>query len=847
MDPVELTVKERVLLFLLDYPKEQLLDASEMESEYVLKSLPVEISQEGIAESVGIRWNHASRALKELTGIELVEMKKANIEGGRRTRRVYFLTSEGMALAKNVLTRVNNREFGVFSDGDLKRMSYAQIHRKYAEDLPFFEFFRRFERIYSNIVVEGDILDIVDFRRFIDGVARVHHHVSMPTIDMVGRENEVQLVKDILADGPRTIVIIGLPGMGKTTLISNVLREIVDHETFYYPIHEWDSPRSILMVLAAFLEELKKYRLRDYLGGKSSEQEISRDILDLWEVHEILAEDLGSERALLVFDDHQKASERVRKLISMIHTIATESEHVHLCVLSREVPGFYSKRDVIAEKKVFELRLEGIDYRSVRALLERRGVVEPSVHPLVYQLTGGHPLAVDLIASTGGFESAEDLRKYIKNEVLSRVDSGSRSLLRRISVHRKPVDIDLIVSTEEEIDLIERLLALSLATETGRKIALHDVIRSVVYENLPEKLKKQLHLEAANTLIEERDQDTEVIYHFFSAEENQKAFEYLFSKIHSIIALGNAEVLKNILENRYSGHDRNNEPMLDYIKLEIFVALADYEMIKKTLFSLSEMSEISREIQLRVLIINGRLSYYEGRWQDCTLLMDEVCNISREERWSQQLAEALHWKGKALTRKGNLDEARAALDEALAVSDELGDRILRGRILMALSFVSDTEIEYAVEAARIFEEEGDLYDLAEAKNFMGRLYYRRGDLEQALEQWSEGIEIGRSTGNFRLKAIMEYNTASVLSKRGDLRGCLDLLKESTRTFRRIHFIPGYVYSMVGYGDYYAERGDLERAERFLRRGEVIAREYGDEKALELVRGEISRLEGLRRA
>ncbi len=103
----DLTVKDRVLLFLQDFPKETLLDITEMDTDYVVKSLPHDITQEGIAESVKIRWNHASRALKELSGMDFVEKKKANIEGGRRVRFVYFLTPKGYQIAKEVAAVIN--------------------------------------------------------------------------------------------------------------------------------------------------------------------------------------------------------------------------------------------------------------------------------------------------------------------------------------------------------------------------------------------------------------------------------------------------------------------------------------------------------------------------------------------------------------------------------------------------------------------------------------------------------------------------------------------------------------------------------------------------------------------
>ena len=267
----ELTVKDRVLLYLINFSKETLLDVTEMDTDYVVKSLPHDITQEGIADSVGIRWNHASRALKELNGMNLVETKKANIEGGRRVRFVYFLTPEGYQLAQEVTAVINNMEFKLLREGELESMTFSQIYRTYGMEMSLFDFFIRFEKIFSNIVTEGDLLDNVSFSTVIDQIGRVHHHISLPIIEILGRNNEIGLIQDILEEGANTIIIIGLPGMGKTSLISQILSISQGYETLYYPVHEWDSARSVLVTISQFLKKINKGRLHDYLKSSSPE------------------------------------------------------------------------------------------------------------------------------------------------------------------------------------------------------------------------------------------------------------------------------------------------------------------------------------------------------------------------------------------------------------------------------------------------------------------------------------------------------------------------------------------------------------------------------------------------
>ena len=74
----------RVLRYLKDFNPEQ--------HEYVA---PFSLTQDGIAEGVGISRAHCSLVLKDLVGRELVESRLAYISGCSRRRKVYLVTRRG--------------------------------------------------------------------------------------------------------------------------------------------------------------------------------------------------------------------------------------------------------------------------------------------------------------------------------------------------------------------------------------------------------------------------------------------------------------------------------------------------------------------------------------------------------------------------------------------------------------------------------------------------------------------------------------------------------------------------------------------------------------------------------
>jgi hypothetical protein len=90
-DKVRVTVKEKILIHLLGYTKYK--DKFEV---------PQQVSQDGMAKSVGVRRSHIASALKDLKQRELVEEIKARFQGQERRKNAYFLTFEGQTEAQRI-------------------------------------------------------------------------------------------------------------------------------------------------------------------------------------------------------------------------------------------------------------------------------------------------------------------------------------------------------------------------------------------------------------------------------------------------------------------------------------------------------------------------------------------------------------------------------------------------------------------------------------------------------------------------------------------------------------------------------------------------------------------------
>lgn len=101
---IKLTAGEKVLLHLYEYTK--YVDHFEV---------PFAVTQDGIAEAIGILRSHVPRTIKNLMDKGYVEEKLAHVIGSERRRKVYFLTTPGIAHAKKIRDDVKAVEwiFGI--------------------------------------------------------------------------------------------------------------------------------------------------------------------------------------------------------------------------------------------------------------------------------------------------------------------------------------------------------------------------------------------------------------------------------------------------------------------------------------------------------------------------------------------------------------------------------------------------------------------------------------------------------------------------------------------------------------------------------------------------------------
>jgi DNA-binding MarR family transcriptional regulator len=363
------TVNERVLLHLREFALPRFR-----------AEVPPQVTQEGIAEALGIRPNHVPRAVRRLISEGTVEELLSHVSGYARRRKAYFLTEKGLSIAEGVWRRVSAVQVDVALDDGHRSLSLQEAQYQ----LPGRPGITRI------LKAMGD-----------DGIVRLGEeeqrpHLSHGFVDIssnvprppyfFGREKELADLQGWLAaERPKAIVVSGVKGIGKTALVHQALGAVRGkRHLFWHTFHPWDSPEALTSLLQQFLATVSK-------EGQKAE-------LDPVTLPEALRERLPKLNAVVVLDNLYELREETANLCHHLVEVFAATAGAKLVVTTRNT-GFYQRFRAYANLgAVAEIQLQGLDKESARMVVEANGGPVPDFDR-VWAISSGHPMILELINS----------------------------------------------------------------------------------------------------------------------------------------------------------------------------------------------------------------------------------------------------------------------------------------------------------------------------------------------------------------------------------------------------------------------------------------------------------------
>ncbi len=819
---ISIPVEKRIILHIMEYSK--------YETQF---EVPFAISQEGIAQAIGIRRDNIPRAMKELKVSGLVNEKVARVAGVYRRRKVYFLTEQGFKYIRGLKEEVLGTEILVKLDnGQLTPARISDINTRYghgsSKPLSLIEII--------NHISADNILDLTELHKHPETVpletvlgptpAVVPTEMSKFVQDIddspkpryfVGRDKELSSLKSWLeSEDHKLIVLYGIPGIGKTTLAGKVIREFSDkNHLFWYRFHRWDTMRSILLPFSEFLAKTRRKRLKSYLTGKHN--------IDLNDISQILEDELNNSQMILIFDDFQRVKEDIAEFFSLFLELLSRIKGVEVLIVGRRILPFYSRSDVVVKKLVAELRLDGLDETSSRKLLKLKDI-DDEMFKKIYELTKGHPLFLELISSVKDLTDKKDIKRYIYEEIFSNLQEREKILMNILSVFRYPVTSSAVfIEDDMDIEVLDGLVERNLVQEIAYDIYdIHDLVREFFYIRLPPNIRKRYHLEASEYYIEDGSTmaSIEAQYHFIKANNYEKAASLAVANGEEIINKGLLEEFMNILEE--FPIKRTPEPYwsdLMLLKAEVLTITGDLET---ALEYYNQALLLSRKMKNSLVNAKAlrKIGYIYRTQSDLNKAeknFNESLAISKQIDDRQGIADTYRSLGEIYGIKGDFEKAIDFLLKSLKFAQSAEDDQVLAKAYVDLGTVygnmgkHDKAIEYHEKCISVLEKTDDLYSMAKVMNNLGVVYQDKREYNKALKYFEDCIRLSRNTGDIRQMGYGLTNASEIYIINSDFNHAKEYLDESIKIFNKIGDRFKLASAFCNYGVIYSKQKDWEKA------------------------------------
>ncbi len=749
----QLTVADRILLHIFPHHR--------LRGRY---DCPLALTQDGVAQALGLARAHVALELKKLEEKGLAECAVAHVTGGRARRKVYFPTPQGVERVLELRGRVLATEVPFIDAQGSPRSASVEKLLELLRQEPY-----RDRRVLEALHL-GRPLDLRELSRRPALVPR-----STPLVSR-GRElAELQA----LAASPEVVLVsvYGVAGVGKTQLVRAALE---GSDAVWLQLLPGEGPRGLLGDLGQVLEARGRPGLRHYLRTNPPQGP---------ELPALLLQDLRGIH--LALDDFTPTAEHM----ALLQLLLEYPGGYQLWLIGRqEVPTHFWPR-LSEGRALHHFPLAGLDFEGTRMLLQGRGL-DPSHEVLerLHHLTAGNPLCLQLILPQHLDRPFANLEDFMHEEVLGDLSQAQERALYRLVSYRRPVAAEALgsLSPRELRDLLKRCLI--LWGDGGYR--LHDLVKGFLQEQLTGP-QHRFYDNLALVYHLAREDFAEALPMTLSVDGPGEARRFLRAHRREILDGGLAEEVLAILGKL----EVEGDPTLTLLKAQVEDQLGRWDAAVATLSSMDLGRADGTAVEAQLLL--GRIRSKQLQLPEAKRLFDAAVRAARRLEDPIREAEALRRLALVQMKRGDFAASHARLGQALAVLRGRGKPREEGRLDMdrGTVYLRQGLIEEAMEplerAAELLKDEPE--DLARIYNNLGYIHGRRGNLQEADRLLNLSLSLARDRGDQRTLGYALCSAAEVRLKAGDLAQATDLCLQSLELSRRLREpeMESYAWATLG--------------------------------------------------
>jgi tetratricopeptide (TPR) repeat protein len=690
--------------------------------------VPCGVTQEGVAEGCGISRAHAALELGKLKEKGMLAERLAHVRGARTKKKVYFLGEgaykEALAMREGAL---RGRARFVTAAG-FKELDGAAALQRLTGALGLSE-----ARAIGILMAGGEI----DEPRLAEAKPKPCSSAWPIPDNFVGREVEMESLKGWLSGNGRLAIVLGMQGIGKSSLTARAFAD-AGVPTMWHRASALDSAVN-------FAGELAKFAALPGFAFQGSRKPDAREV----------AAALGSDkkRRLVVIGGYSHAAMALDPFLgALVH--GDGGLKIVLCCETK--PSFYGVPET-SGGSVAEFHLGGLDEDATAELLGKRGLSGTAQAKRLFELTGGHPMALALV-KPGSDVVERDALRHLVRDVLGGLIPETFDTLAGYSVHRLPVPQSAVASSPAAVGALIR--SGLLIEDSAGHISAHNVVRAAVSSCSNSLALKGFHSSAADYYLN-ADDPFERLHHLWKAGRRPEAARHLRMHRGRILAGGNVAESLAIAKDCCLGKSDD----MDDLVAELAIAVGDIRTALEVSRRLS--SSGSNEISSRARVRSARLMLRQGDLAGARLMLE-----SSHDKCG---AEGLRVLGGLERRSGEYEKAAQTLAKALSAAKKKKDWRLAGEASNELGVIALDLGDFT--GARKWLEEAHGYAIkaverADAAVIMANIALsmaQDGETVPAAKKLTEAMSAAKKAGLLRLEAAVATNLAHLQFNANDFK------------------------------------------------------------------------------
>ena len=731
-------VQERIFLHLSDF-----VDHSDK------VEVPFALSQMGIANAVSIARSNVPRAISGMKEVGHLIERQVHVTGVSRKRKAYFLTEDGAKVAGEIWDKVSETTVRVVHpDGRSENCSLAEALERVELPLRHVDMLRYMDDS-GTIDLSGLTSELVerDLSKHIEKQLVSYLNDLPRTRRFYGREEELQVMANLLEAKSASILVPGIAGIGKTSLSTKILDRFTHRRNLlYHRCQDWEGSRAFLEACAEWLSSIGQNDLADYLASTAVPQ-TSMAV-------NLIEDGLSGSPSLIVIDDlHKVGDDTLYSILKELTLRIHKLKDVGLVMFSRSFRMVVPESDQSGNIVTLVMPLQGLDEESSKQILTAMPKMDSDQFSHIYSLSRGHPLILELINRGNVAETFHaTLEAFVEKEIFSRLSGSEKRLLGAIAVFREPIPIQAIHQVEGGIDLLDDLVDKGLARQSDAdNYDVHDLVREFLMRSMDEGMKTDLHSSAVNWYRNRKNSATdriEFIHHLRYTGDEDGLAEVLLTEGRGLISSGHTELLSILNSLESDDFDPMSWGLIRELRGDILTiqgrwdeAEIEYDAATKRI----EGSEPSKELA-RLLSARADIAVKRGAMDDALELHRNALKIQVDIRDALGASKSYNNMGSIFRRRKDLRRAMEVygnVEDLLEKEDnpELNEE----RIGLASAFIEmgeyDRAREHALFAYEDTKDSGQDFLHARSRAVLGRYYAKTSDNDLALLHYSGALDI----------------------------------------------------------------------------------------------------------